>query len=163
MVTNHWVEVGSGGPWAPGGALVDLDIPIPAGATLKRFLAYDHEFVGTSHGAGQGAVGNFTLFRRIWIVGGPYNNHTLWQDIVSLTSHFLAFYDVGLATQIYSMQICAGDQGLMINERCAYGKRTGPGFTLRYSATSRIGAGFTGLVSNANQNRALKALYETLP
>lgn len=163
MVTNHWLEVGSGGPWAPGGALVDLDIAIPAGATLKRFVAYDHEFVGTTHGAGQGAVGNFTLFRKIWITNGPYTNHVLWQDIVSLASQIVAFHDVVLAAQIYSQQINAGDQGLMINERTAFGKRSGPGFNLRYSVTSRIGPGFTGLVSNALQNRAFKAMYETLP
>lgn len=163
MATNHWVKNGTGGPWAAIGPMADVDIPIPAGATLRRFVCQDHSFTATMTGVGFDKVGNFYLLQRVWIPDGPYANHTLWQSVKPLRSEYAALYDIAVTERVYTQWLNAGDDTLLINEKTAFGTRVGPGFTLRYTLFSFAGPNFNGVFSYANLNYSLAALYETVP
>ena len=163
MVSNHWQIQGTGGPWNALGSLPNIDIAIPAGATLKRFVAFDHQFNAIQTGLAFNVVGNFSILQQVTIVGGPDNGHTLWQSIHPLTSNVVALNDVTTIQRVYTQYVNAGDDTLMINERTAFGKRTGPGFTLRYAVATFVGPNFAGALSYSSYNYAFKALYETVP
>jgi hypothetical protein len=164
VVTNHWVassfdNVG----WTVGTTLPNRDIVIPAGATLKRFVVSQTRMQGTTNGIGLGAVGNFDLVQTVSIISGPYAGHTLWASRRAIASQFVGLYDVAVANRVYSELINAGDNEFLINERTAFGTRTGAAFTVRYASGVSGGIGFTGLISNASASANFRVLYETSP
>lgn len=163
MVSYHWLDAGTFGAWVVGAGLTNIDIDIPAGATLKRCISIGHIIQGTTNGVNLAAVGNFWMNQRLVIVGGPNNNHVLYRSAHALAGQLVGLYDVVGANRIYSQLINVGDEVLGFNVKTSIGKRTDPTFKVRYQYALSVGPGWTGLLSNAQASIGFAALYETLP
>lgn len=164
MATNHWVNTAFDGlAWAGGTVLTNLDIAIPAGATLKRFVIDRTRMQGRSTGVGILAVGGLILSQEVRITTAPYLGHVLFHQDIAIPATLAGFHDPLTAQRIYTMYYNGADESFTINERTAFGLRSGPGFTVRYSSSVRSTLGFTGGVGDPLASANFRALYETVP
>lgn len=163
MVTMHRIDASVDGAVWQVSTFDRRDLAIPAGATLKRFLVTGVRISGTTNGIDLNAVGNFQAQQRVYIVGGPDDGTTLWRTSKSIPFELVGLYDVAVANRVYSQLINGGDETFYINERTSYGKRDGPGFTLRLDTFFQQIRGWTGLLSNQWFSTVFSAFYETLP
>lgn len=164
MVTMHSVfssydNVG----WTVGTSFPNLDVAIPAGATLKRFIVSNQFYQGTTNGLVFSAIGNWGIRTEVAIVAGQYATRSLFLHRCALPQQVVGLYDNVALNRVYSSAICAGDQDLLIDQRVSFGTRSGPGFTIRCTNTIVGGLGFTGALANTGGTARFLCIYETLP
>lgn len=164
MVTNHWVNSSFDNfSWTTGTSLPNRDIVIPAGATLKRFVVSGTHMLGSTNGVNLAAVGTFYIQQTVSITTAPYAGHILFQRQEIIPFELVGLYDPVSGGRIYSQLFAGADMFFGINERTAFGKRSGAAFTVRYASFIGGGIGWTGLMSNSSATANFRCMYETSP
>lgn len=159
----HWVNTAYDTSFpVGGGALPNLDIDIPAGATMKRFLTRDIRVIGTTSGYTVQRVSPQYMRWRVKIISGEYAPRVLYQATYSIPYTAVCLYDnasVGTAfARVYSMFELACDKEQAINEKCSYGLATGAGFTVRVESSVNQQAGTPAFMSG-DASATFAALY----
>jgi hypothetical protein len=157
----HWLAASFSQNTTVGNSVLpDLNIALPAGATLKRFITR-----GNFQGLFSGYDVNFlqplyTTFQ-FQFSTGPNAGRIIHYDTRIIPAQYLALFDTTYPTnnRIYT-QICnAGDLELAVNEKCSYGKASGAAanfqcLTRILAQNSTAPAHLTG-----NYQLGLRALY----
>lgn len=131
MPTSHWVFTSIDDTYAGDTVLANMDIAIPATATLHRFLVRGVRITGFSQGNNPNRVVPLSLVMTVDIVSGAYSPRNIFR-----TSRAIPMYVTAVQTSIspdkeYTQYVLAGDNECSINEKTAYGTSSGPGFTMR--------------------------------
>jgi hypothetical protein len=163
MATMHEAIASADTSWAAGSVMATLDIVLPAGATLKRFLIQNQIMTGTTTGAGFGSVANFYYGQNVSFTSGQYVDRVIFRKQYAVANELVVLYDNATLQRIYSQLINCGDETFFVDQRASYGLLSGPAFNLRLVTGNAVGPGFTGALSNTKYQVVFKAIYETSP
>ena len=163
MSTMHRAFASKDSGWVADAVAADLNIVLPAGATLKRFLVHNQEIKGTTNGVDLGAVANWSYGITISFTAGQYVGRTIFQRTCAVPVQTVGLYDVVAADRIYSQLINGGDETFFVDQRVSFGLRSGPAFTINIRTGIQQGPGWTGLLSNSRYRMIFTVIYETVP
>lgn len=140
-------------------ALPNLDLNIPAGAVLKKFVVCNANFQGFIQGNDYRAVTPVHVVQQVSFTTGHYAGRILYETFRAPTIATNGFYDVLTGTQYYTTYFSGGDEVFGIDQKCSYGQLGYPAMNLRYSAT--ISAQGWGIVPTQRfeMNTTFKALF----
>lgn len=160
MPTSHWVfssvDSSSVGPFY----VRNLDVAVPAGATMKRFLLNNCSVTSRHSEEGFQQINMLYQQTTVEVISGQYNGRELYRQTVRVPMEIAAFFDSSNFQRIYSAYYYAGDRELGINEKCSYGTRDGPGFTVRCQVSGDKQAGGFN-VPNVAYRFVFRVLYLT--
>lgn len=163
MATMHKVIAAFDDGWVADAPMAQLDILIPAGATLKRYLVHAQTVSGTTNGIGVAAAGRFSYGMTVSFTSGQYVGDVIFRKQWAIPTQTVALYDVLSNARVYTQYLNGGDETFFVDQRCSYGLRSGPAFNLRLDTRSYVALGWTGLLSNARYSVIFTAIYETVP
>lgn len=163
MATMHEAFASKDSGWVAGATMATLNILLPAGATLKRFLIQNQIITGTTNGVDLGAVANFYYGQFVSFTSGQYVNKVIFRKQYWIPNQVVGLYDVLAANRIYSQLINGGDETFFVDQRVSYGLRSGPEFNIQLVTGNAIGPGWTGALSNTKYQVIFKVIYETVP
>lgn len=159
MVTNHWLQGGLDGTWTAGSAQPAINLAIPAGGIMKRFLMRAMSFQGYSTGVGFNAPAPLRLTMTVDITTGPDAPRNIYETMRVIPSRYVALYDNATLQRVYTQYIEGGDNELAFNQRCSYGTRAGPGFNVRLTmGVFPLGGALTTPAGSAKYT--FRVLYE---
>lgn len=131
MPTSHWVfssvDSSSVGPFF----VRNLDVVIPAGATMKRFILKGTRLTGKHSLADFEKVNLIYQTSTVDVIAGQYNGRNLYRTTRSVPMEVAAVYDSATFERVYTSYYHAGDLELGFNVKCSFGTASGPGFTVR--------------------------------
>ena len=159
MSRYHWLNTSYDQAWpAGGGTLTNLDVVIPAHATMKRFVVRNTGIQGVGTGIGFDMVVNLFWLCSIDIVAGQYSPRNLFGTQRAIPAQVVALYDTPTTQRVYTHYVNAGDNELGINEKASYGLTTGGTFTVRLATSIHKQAGALSIISGRAQAE-FKVLY----
>lgn len=162
MPTSHWVfssvDSSSVGPFFSR----NLDVVIPAGATMKRFILKGTRLTGKHSLADFEKVNVVYQNSTVDVIAGQYNGRSLYRTTRRVPMEVTALYDSTTLERIYTSYYSAGDQDLGFNVRTSYGTADGPGFTVRCQVSADKHGGAYAF-PDLRFTFAFYALYFTLP
>lgn len=162
MTTNHWVFGSRDTAWAGPTVFGVIDIVIPAGATLHRFLLKDVEINGTASGEGFHTCEAHYMLWSVDIVLGQYAPRKLYSTIRRIPQDLTALWETTTSKRIYTQHMNSGDVEHGFNVKCSYGKTGGAAFTVRLTSAIAVPAGTLGS-ANGRAQFSFWALYSTTP
>jgi hypothetical protein len=134
MTSYHWIGNSYDVGFLTNPSLPAINLNVPAGATMRRFLTRAHEIYIIRHGLGfeygiPFAMGNF-----VSITAGQYAGRILYQDSRRIPSTTVVHDDPTSLIGFYTVYAFGGDSDISFNQKCAYGTADGPGFTVTYNS-----------------------------
>jgi hypothetical protein len=157
----HWITNTIGQPNFTGSTtFANLDLVIPAGGQLKKFIIHRHLFFGTSSGPNLNYAQTITLFRTVNIISGAYSPRELFVRHDRLHCDYPTLFDSTLAfnNRIYTTLLAACDDDLFVDQKCTYGKTSGASFTIRLACTLSC-HGASPTLFSGSATYVFKALY----
>src|SRR5438445_8123861 len=134
----HWLDTAYDTPYLAGGSsMPDLELFIPAGATLKRFLTRQTRVVGSITGFGNEYVNPQYMNFSVDLIFGEYGARNIYKTTRAIPFQVAATYQppgVGPSSLAYSQWNLACDQELAINQKTSYGTIAGEGFLMRLTS-----------------------------
>lgn len=159
MPTAHWVLNTFDTNYSGQETFPNLDIPVPAGATMKRFVCLGTKLDGRSSGPGIQFIQPVWLHMTVSIIAGQYFGSTLFRTTRSVKVEAVGLYDSATLERIYTGYYHAGDNEFGFNQRCSYGTGNGPGFTVRLASFLSIPAGGIVTQPTGRMVLGLRLLY----
>jgi hypothetical protein len=125
MGTYHWLQGDESVVGAlPIGFPPDIDLVVPAGSILKKFLVRNTSLMAVQTGAGYNTVGPIQINMLVeWIPLGVAARK-IYQSSRQVPQVVTSLYDVIDAARIYSMYYNGGDNEFSVDQECSYGKKT---------------------------------------
>lgn len=140
-------------------SLGPIDLNIPAGAVLKKFVVCNANFQGYIQGNDYRSVTPVHVDQVVSFTTGHYAGRILYETFRAPTLATNGFYDVLTGTQYYTTYFSGGDEVFGIDQKTSYGQLTYPAMNLRYAATiSAQGWGVSGS-QRFEMNTTFKALF----
>jgi hypothetical protein len=112
-----------------------LDLPIPAGATMKRFLTRGNLFLADDGGTAYDRVIQRYMTYDVDIVSGQYFPRNLYRTKRRIPLNAVALFDSLADGRVHTGRHAAGDLELGFNQKVSYGTADGGGFTVRLSSS----------------------------
>lgn len=131
MPTSHWVNASFDVAFSAGFGVRQLDVNIPATATMKRFLLRGARVMATHSGIGFEPINTLFWTASVDIIAGQYSPRNIFKTSRAVPQNIVALYDVVTAQRVYTQYALACDNELSFNERTSYGTSGGPGMTVR--------------------------------
>jgi hypothetical protein len=158
MSTAHWLQGGGSGAWTAGTPQPNIDIVIPAGATVKRFMLRQVSFSGYATGTDFNSLAPLHYLVSVDIIAGEYSPRNIYLQDRRLPSEFCVYFKTTAVKPDFTQYVGGGDQDLGFNQRCSYGTAGGPGMTFRMA--SGVFAA-SGALNNpaGNWNAQFRVLY----
>jgi hypothetical protein len=162
LPTAHWIQGGYDTSWVEGTALAAVNLDVPAGATMKKFLMRQIAVTGIQNSTDWNGVGPLRMTMGVDIVSGEYAPRQLFLTSRRIPSEFVGVVGGIPPNDEYFQYISAGDNELGFSEQCSYGTAGGPGFRVRF--TGGI-FGAPGVLMHQTGNIILnfRILYFTTP
>lgn len=133
----HWVTGGGSTAFNGQTIFTPVNIAVPAGATMKRFMLKGVQILGYADQTDLGAIHPLSWYSLVEITSGDYAGREIYRTYRRIPMETIGIYNPlhspGPSAQ-YAQYVSAGDLEIGFNERCSYGKRTGPGFNVRFSS-----------------------------
>lgn len=134
MPTSHWIFTSRDDAYAGDTVIGNMDLAIPAGGTLHRFLVRGVRITGFSQGNNPNRVVPLSLVMTVDIVAGQYSPRNIYRTSRAIPFEFSAVQTSISPDKEYTQYVLAGDNECGINEKTAYGTSSGPGMTIRLAA-----------------------------
>lgn len=136
-----------------------IDLNIPAGAVLKKFVVCNANFQGFIQGNDYRAVTPVHVVQTVTFTTGHYAGRILYETFRCPTMAHGEFLSSLSGTQFYTTYFSGGDEVFGIDQKCSYGQLGFPAMNLRYSAViSAQGWGITPS-QRFEMNTTFKALF----
>ena len=158
MTTAHWLQGGGSGAWTAGTPLPPINIIIPPGGIVKRFMLRQCSFSGYAQGTVYNAVAPLHHLCSVDIVSGEYAPRNIYLHDRRLPSEFTVYKGATAIFPDFTQFVGGGDQDLGFNQKCSYGTAGGPGMTIRMQATVFRAAGNANN-PDGNWNTNFRVLY----
>lgn len=131
MPTETWSLTAFDIPYSGDTTLPQLNIAVPATATMKRFLVSPCRISGFSQGVSPNRIVPLSLTHSVDIVSGEYSPRNIYRTSRRVPYQALVRQPVLGPDPEYTMYVNGGDNEFSVNQRCSYGTSSGPGFTVR--------------------------------
>lgn len=162
MVTAHWTGGAFDLSFSNPGIIAPIDVVVPAGATVKRFLTRDTQCDLIRTGVGFEYASGFYSGAVVQIIAGEYSGRVVYQTARALDCDVTALYDNATLQRVYTCVARAADRELAINQKCSYGTAGGPGMTWRFTTGVSNMRGIT-LPFSGHYVLTFRLLYYTNP
>lgn len=133
LVTSHWTSTGYDAAFTGDFTMPALDLGIPAGATLKRFLIRATSFTWRFRTDTDSEIYPLSLQMEVNVIAGDYMDRQLYRTRRKLADTVVAWRDPVVIRDTYVWWGNSGDNELGVNHELSYGKADGIGFTMRLS------------------------------
>lgn len=165
MSSLHWTRgsfnIDSFGPLPIGPNVIDLNIP--AGATLKKFVVCNTMCQGWIQGNDYRSTTPIHITQTVTFTTGHYAGRILWEQIQMPEQSSSAFINAVTGNQFYQMYFNGGDTIFGINAKCSYGDLSTPAMNLEYSATIAAQGWGVSSTQRIEFYSTFKALFQTTP
>jgi hypothetical protein len=130
----HWLTSSVDTGWTGLATTPWIQINVPAGATIKRFVVNLATITGKITGSSTNIMQPIYCNQTVDMPSGQYAGRILYQQAVRVPCDNLSTMvsEVGIGLRQYDQIICAGDRELGINEKTSYGKLGGSAMVMRY-------------------------------
>lgn len=133
MTTRHWLRGGFDTVWTAGINIGDVDLVVPAGGIVKRFLLRQVSITGYVQGFNYNSLTPLRMLMSVNIIAGEYAPRDIYLTHRRVPSDYVGLYDI--VDRNYTQYVNGGDLELGFNQRASYGTAGGPGMTIRFRPT----------------------------
>lgn len=125
----HWLTGGVDISGAVPNTLQTTNLPLPAGATLKRFQGRNMFLGCYNEGNDHTAIRSLFMSQTVQFTTGPNSGRIIYKSTRRIP--FVVAEYFAAAIPVYDVYYSAGDNELGFNQRCSYGLASGPAQNLQ--------------------------------
>lgn len=165
MTSYHWLTGGISTTWTNTTPPNHSDsFSIPAGGEVRKVLVNKFQISGVQTGQNYNIIAPFHIQTTATFTAGPHSGRQVAGLYCRIPGQITALYDPLTAQRIYTQYFWGGDETFLVNEKMAYGTRSGAAATLQVgvSIVYNLIAGLT-YTSSGFFGYSAKVLYSTNP